>query len=479
MKIVLHAFGTFAVTLRHLLDETRARAPDIEWAVILPTSHQRHVFKGLLPDRDILCLEDLQPRWTKRRDDLSEIRDYGGSIFVDIETEKRTFKHRPAWEQLGRAIDIYRIYKEFLIASKATHLLLSQIEEYEAKMLIALGRELGVEVMVPTTCRNLGGSFFSSDAQETLPTARSATPELVDRATSIVRRFREEGGSTSPPPDHYDPNDERLSDFQPSLPLRTARYIRRTLSRPEMFERDHLRASLLNNLPRIRDSIWWARTKIAEGQYDVGATDALPRRFIFYPLQMTPESSINTPAPFFVDQMRAIDAIRFAMPNDCHLLVKEHPSSISTRPVSFVRAARRRAGVVVAHCRMPSRELIQRAACTISVTGTATFEAFLLGRPSLVLGSSLVAEYLGGVCPIHLLRTRLPEVMDRRPSDQTVIRAVAEILSVRHDFTFGAPGGAGEPTLRRRNIQAMSRALLQHVGYRNASADQHAEGCAV
>lgn len=472
MKIVLHAFGTFAITLRHLLEETRTHAPDIEWAVILPTNHQRHVFKSVVADRDILCLEDVQPRWTAKREDLSEVRNYGGSLFVDIETEKRTFKHRPAWEQVGRAIDIYRIYKEFLVAAKPTHLLLSQIEEYEAKMLIAVGRELGIQVMIPTTCRNLGGSFFSTDAQETLPDKRSATPELMDRAAAFIRHFRAEGGSTSPLPHHYDPGDERLPNFQPSLPVRTARYVLRTLRRPEMFERDHLRASLLNNLPQIRDSIWWARAKIAEKECDIGSPEGLPPRFVFYPLQMTPESSINTPAPFYVDQMRAIDAIRFAMPNDSCLLVKEHPSSISTRPVSFIRKVRRRAGVVVAHCRMPSRDIIQRAACTISVTGTATFEAFLLGRPSLVLGSSLVASYLGGVCSIDALRSRLRDSIESPPSDETIIRAVAEILSVRHDFTFGAPGGAGEPTLRRRNIQTMSSALLQHVGYRSAAAQR-------
>jgi hypothetical protein len=472
MKIVLHAFGTFAVTLRHVLDEARALAPDVEWAVILPTSHQRHVFAGVLPETEILCLEDVQPRRTQTRRDLSMLRAYGGSIFVDIETEKRTFKHRPADEQLGRAIDIYSIYKDFLIRCRATHLVLSQIEEYEAKMLIALGRELAIDVMVPTNARTLGGTYFSPDAQETLPPGRHATPELIGMARGVVEQFRSQGATPSPFPRHYDPQDEQLADFRQPLAARIWRYVARTLRRPEMFERDHLRASVLNNLPALRDSIWWARTKVAEGQYDIGDLADLPPRFVYYPLQMTPESSINTPAPFYVDQMRAIDAIRFAMPNDCLLVVKEHPSSISTRPVRFVRAVRRRAGVVVAECRMSSRELVRRAACTISVTGTATLEAFLLGRPSLVLGSSLIAEYLGGVCPIDQLRVRLAAAMSRPPTDEEVVNAVAEILSVTRDFTFVAPGLPGEPTLRRRNVRSMARALLERVGHPSAARER-------
>ncbi|HTI86986.1 MAG TPA: hypothetical protein VL966_10310 [Alphaproteobacteria bacterium] len=470
MKILLHAFGTFAITMRHLVEEMRAIAPDIEWAVVLPTGHQRHVFRDVIPDRDILCLEDVQPRRTDRNPDLSQLRGYWGNVFLDVETEKRTFKHLPASEQLGRAVDIYRAYKDFAVATGATHILISQIEHYEGKMLVAVGHELGLEVMVPVPARTLGGTFYASDAVETLPPQRRATPKLVERATAFVRQYRETGAAAAPLPKHYDPSDEVLPNFRQPLAVRTLRYVARTLRHPETFERDHLRASLLNNLPRLRDTIWAIRARIAAKEYDVDDFNALPKRFVYYPLQTTPESSINTPAPYFVDQLRAIDAIRFAMPNDCLLVVKEHPSSIITRPVGFVRALRRRAGVVVAHYRMSSRDLVMRAACTLSVTGTATLEAFLLGRPSLVLGPSLIASYLGGVCPIDQLRPRLVASMSRPPTDDEVITAAAEILSVSRDFTFVAPGYHGEPALRRRNIRIMSRALLERVGH-PAAAD--------
>jgi hypothetical protein len=230
-----------------------------------------------------------------------------------------------------------------------------------------------------------------------------------------------------------------------------------------MFEWDHLRASFLNNLPFVRDTVWSLRARAAKRQYDVRTTDELPSRFIYYPLQMTPESSINNPAPYFVDQMRAIDAIRLSMPNDCLLVVKEHPAAIITRPTGFVRALSRRAGVVVAHVRMSSSELIRRAACTISVTGTATMEAFLMGRPAIMLGPSLIADYLGGPCPIDGLRQRILDVMANPPADDYVRRAVAEILSVRRDFTFVAPRYPGEPALRRNNIEAMARAMIEHM----------------
>src|SRR5262249_19659729 len=154
----------------------------------------------------------------------------------------------------------------------------------------------------------------------------------------------------------------------------------------------------------------------------------LPSRFVYYPLQMTPESSINTPAPYFVDQTRAIDAIRFAMPNDHMLVVKEHPAAIatSTRPRSFMQALRRRAGVTVVDYRTDGGTLIDRAALTVSVTGTSTLEAFLLGRPALTLGPSLIATYIGGVAPLGSLPTRISDAIGSRPDDDAIVHAIAE-----------------------------------------------------
>jgi hypothetical protein len=120
--------------------------------------------------------------------------------------------------------------------------------------------------------------------------------------------------------------------------------------------------------------------------------------------------------------------------------------------------------VVVAHYRTDSRALIGRAACTLSVTGTATFEAFLLGKPSLCLGPNIISSYIGGPCPIEALDLRLRHAIANRPSDEAIAHALAEILSVRYDCYFSPPGLPGEPALRSRNIERVLLALIDHVG---------------
>ncbi|HXP32181.1 MAG TPA: hypothetical protein VN832_13890 [Stellaceae bacterium] len=474
MKIVLHGFGAYPQALRHLVELARVQAPEIAWATILPTPHHLRLMRQVLSDDDILSLEAHQARRIRPLADGAALASYAGNFFADIEAEKRVFKHRPAWEQVARAFEIYRIYKAFLGRVRPTHLLLPQIEGFEGLALIAVGRELGAQIMVPVNGRNLGGSYFSAGAEESLPPHRSVSPELLERARAILERFRADGIPAAPPVPPRE-GDEQLADFRRPLAARALFFLRRSLARPELFERDHLRAAFLNNLPAVRDAWWRRRVAIAARAFDCDRLEDLPARFIYYPLQVTPESSINTPAPYFVDQLRAIDAIRMAMPNDHLLVVKEHPAAIEVRPTAVVRALRRRAGIVVAHYRMSSRALIERAKCTISVTGTATLEAFLLGRPSLTLGPNMIAEYLGGSCPIDALGPRLREAMARPPGDDQILRAIAEILSVSYDFVCFTPGMAGEPMLRRKNLENFLAALRDHAARTGAVARNVAE----
>lgn len=462
MKIVLHGFGTYAIVFRHLVEAARRIAPEIEWAVILPTPHHRDVLRAVLPDDDILSLQDVQSRHLEPVRDSSRLNEYVGNIFTDIEAEKRHLKHRPAWQQLARADEIYRLYKSFLQRTRATHVLISQVEAYEGKMLVGLARELGLEVIVPCYVRIFGGIVFATDAMETLPERRRITPQLLDEARKLIESYRSVAMPAIRPTETSD--DELLDDFRKPLPHRVANFVRRSVTRPDLFEIDTLRTGFLNNLPWLRDAWWRLRILVAARQHDVDRLEDLPPRFVYYPLQTTPESSINTPAPYFVDQLRVIDAIRYAMPNDHLLVVKEHPvGGIPVRPVSFMRKVRRRAGVVVAHYRTDGRALIGRAACTLSVTGTSTLEAFLLGKPSLSLGSNIISSYLGGPCPIETLGARLRDVIAHPPSDERIAEALAEILSVRYNCHFTAPGLPGEPVLRRRNIERFLAALLDHV----------------
>jgi hypothetical protein len=462
-KIVVHGFGTYAILYYHMIAHARTVAPNTKWAMILPTSHHLDVVAGLLEASDILCLEDQQAISSSSATDLTELTNYSGNLYADIEAAKQIFKHRPGAEQVSRAVEIYAIYKRFLIEAKATHLLFAHIETVEGKILVSVAHELGIPAMLPTDLRNLGGMCLSPNTNESLPVYRRAGPSSIQKASQFLAEFRKQPKAALNLILMDDPEDVTLPIFQKPFHLRVWNQLRRTFRNPRLFERPLFMISVKYAFPRIRELIRSLRAARNRMLHDLGDLNKLPAKFIYYPLQTTPESSINTPAPFYVDQMRAIDAIRFAMPSDCVLVVKEHPASIGVRAGSYYQALRRRAGVLVASCDVPSLGLIERAGLTISVTGTATLEAFLLGRPSLVLGHSFISEYLGGVCSLQELPERIRRTFNSCPSDERIIAGLAEIFSVRYLCVFRPADEEGSNATRPENIKRLFAAVMDHM----------------
>ncbi len=462
-RVLVHGFGEYAVLYSHMLDMAKREASELTFAAILPTSHHLYLIRKHLPDDRILCLEHKLRRRPRPVSDLSMLVGYHGNIHTDIEAEKKTLKFRPAAFQLGRAVEIYQLYKAFITAFQPHHVLLSHVESYEQKMLESLCHELNIPVSVPTDMRTIGGSFMAPDTQETLPQHHPVTEAHRERAREFIARFRE---GHLPALNFPIPEAERgasLPVHTKPLPQRISGFARRYLKHPDQFEWDYLRAAVLNNMPMTRDLWWKWKTKRAGRLCTIDSLDKLPAKFIYYPLQLTPESSINTPAPYYVDQLRVIDAIRMAMPSDYHLVVKEHYASVMVRPTRFMKQVMRRSGVTVIQYTTPGRAVIQRAALTLSVTGTSTLEAMLLGKPSLTLGAMFMSKFMGGVVPFSEIGPRIRAALAAPPSEAHVEDAIAQVMAVSQPFTIFHVNQPGNPAHSEGNIRNLIKALQEEL----------------
>jgi hypothetical protein len=469
-SVVIHGYGTYAIAYRHMLELARSAAADIDWAIILPTSHHLDVLREVLPADRILCLEHEQRR-SHPQPNLAELASYAGNIYADIEAEKQVYKHRLAGQQLARAAEAYTIYKRFLRERNATHLLLAHIETSEGKALVSLAKELGIPVIVPAGLRNVGGTAFTVNECEGLPDYGKPTAEHFDEARRFLAAFRNDPKPAFLPDEFAVSGEAPLPIYRKPVLQRLRGFVQRSLANPAMFEPVLFQISLMYAFPNILNMIRSIRGWRNSKSFDVASLDELPAKFIYYPLQTTPESSINTPAPYFIDQMRAIDAIRMAMPSDHAVVVKEHWASIGIRSPSFYRALRRKAGVRIAHFSLPSLELIRKAQVTISVTGTATLEAFLLGHPSLALGGCFMAEFLGGVCSVGELGERIARACNNPPDDETVVAALARIFSVRHEFVFRPADEPGYHGNKPENVRRLLQGLLAHLDLLDGARD--------
>jgi len=122
---------------------------------------------------------------------------------------------------------------------------------------------------------------------------------------------------------------------------------------------------------------------------------------------------------------------------------------------------------------VPAIEVINRAALTATVTGTAAFEATLLGRPRLLL-ARLSAWTIGHIAMMANLRTEiLDAIMHRLPMILSSGR-VAKLMSVRYPFYFGHVRVCRRTDVRLKNMQVffvrLARSFLNVSAAHNCAA---------
>ena len=114
--------------------------------------------------------------------------------------------------------------------------------------------------------------------------------------------------------------------------------------------------------------------------------DIVGKPFAYYPLQYEPEATTMIYAPFMTNQIAILEALSKAIPPSWVLAVKEHPSMMGRRPLSFYKRLRELPKVELIHPKECQFDLMKRASLISTITGTAGFEAMLLGKTPLFFG---------------------------------------------------------------------------------------------
>lgn len=110
--------------------------------------------------------------------------------------------------------------------------------------------------------------------------------------------------------------------------------------------------------------------------------------FAYFPLHYEPEASLLVSAPEHVDQVAVIEAAADSLPDGWVLAVKEHRPMLGRRPGGYYDRLARIPRVTLLSPFEDGLATLRAARVTVTITGTAGFEAVLLGRPAVFLGPS-------------------------------------------------------------------------------------------
>jgi hypothetical protein len=125
--------------------------------------------------------------------------------------------------------------------------------------------------------------------------------------------------------------------------------------------------------------------------------------FIYLPLHHTPEVSDLYFGTLYDHHESFVTQVAKFIPSHMQLYVKDHVSMLGRRPSTFYLNLNRLPNVKMIHPEVNTFSLIRGAEATVTVTGTAGWEAFQLGRPCVALGN-VFYNFLPGVlhCPLDM-----------------------------------------------------------------------------
>ena len=148
------------------------------------------------------------------------------------------------------------------------------------------------------------------------------------------------------------------------------------------------------------------------------------RPFVYYPLHVEPETSLQTISPEFFYQLSLIAAVARDLPAEATLAIKEAFGAVGRRPDNFYDQILAFNNVVLLETMERGLDCAQNAAAVVTIAGTAGLEAAIAGVPVIAFGHHNVYNVLPHVQVVHDerdLRSHLRRAIDGSFDKPTMI----------------------------------------------------------
>jgi hypothetical protein len=375
----------------------------------------------------------------------------GEVLFVDkVHFKKKTGEYQLRY-LCAMGEQIARVYRK----SKPNYVLFPIIETIDAMLAYRMAEHFGIKPIVYAHARFTDRSYFSHSHLELLPEYAPTIERLSSNAV-LAERFLD-GYRASPGPFRTNPSvPSEDSSYDRDEDLGAFGRLLRNIRLKAGVEKHNQMINLWINFQVRFQTIFlpirsWAF--YLKEKFYIRPEVAPVSNYDFFPLHFSPESSINVPAPFYIDQIRVVDKILLERQGNRKLVVKEHPAMFGFRPRGFFRSLKKRPFVTIVPRFTSNIQLIRNATTVYSVTGTACVEAFFLGVSWIQYGSNFLSDWV-----------------ERRRARSEVVSPsefVQDVLNVSGQFVLYSPGRSiplDKLLFSRSNLERLCAHLKFHVG---------------
>lgn len=401
------------------------------------------------PTGDILCLAEYSAEWhglamDQAMEELAEIEAEAPATVSNIIQMCRNLSRSPARFSYAY-LAVARRHVEPFFRERNVEAVFGEATWGFELLTWLVSRRLGVPMITPAFTRIPGGRFYFGDALTTqLLAVTQATQEDRVWATDFLRAWR----SRPVEPAYMRAHRGGYKAFR-------ARWIRELmigLFRPELDRGD---ATLWPLRARITDRM--KRLVNAKSSELLSPFMSAPpnERYVLFPLHHQPEASIDVYGSLNSNQLALIETLSRLLPASHKLWVKEHKGAIGDRSLGWYRQVRSLPNVRLIDPFEDIFGMMRSADIVVTITGTAGYEAALLGVPSLGLAPMFFAPLLTNTpgARSHPLEWRLRELLaaPRARSDASDLdpRAVDFLAQLYANSYVGNPGELDVPEARR------------------------------
>jgi hypothetical protein len=438
---------------------------NIEWGVIYPRANWKYTSINLVKTENYFYLYDDFEEIYKNIDIFdTEYKSNFDNIYKITESSKRYFKKLDSEEQLKSAFAIYKIYKNFLEKNKPDAILFPDLEVVDGLILLNICKELNIEILYAVHTRNLGKSFFARDYYDSLP---EYFGNYENKDKKLAKEFLENYLNSSISPKNL--SLEKSEEIKIEIPNIFNRYINslknNKLESYHIEKTDFILRIKMNIVPLVEV---WRRFIFKNHKINYfhikTEKDRVPKNYIIFPLQVTPESSINTLEQYFIDQERIVDLIRLNMPNNYFLLLKEHPSMIGIRENSFYKRLRKKSGVLLVSPHLNTEEFVKKSKLVITVTGTIGLESYIKNKPILMFGPTFFSNFVDEFNSYKDLRKQIDNLVNKSNFDskEQKIENIAKLYNISYEFIVHEPFHFPQ-VMEKNNIKNYLEAVKDHI----------------
>jgi hypothetical protein len=424
---------------------------DREEIVWLSPSHRwtRWLVSEGWPARDVLNMPDFASEWRqpagqKPEEELRDLEGEAPETISNIIRMCRSLHRRPQSFAYAYLAAVRRHVEPFLRGRNVEIVFGEGTWGFELlTWLICL--RLGVPMLTASTTRQPSDYFYFADAVTAdLFAVRPAGPQDRSWAEDYLTEWRNRPVQPSWMAKH--------ARGYKSLRLRWLNEFATAVFRPQL-DRDD--ATLWPIQSRIADRVRRAVNAKAIFWFSPFERTLPDERYVLYTLHAQPEASIDVFGCLNSDQAVLIDVLSRQLPATHKLWIKEHKGAIGDRSLPWLRRIKQLPNVRLIDPFADVLGLIRKADLVVTVSGTAAYEAVLMGVPAVGLSSVFFAPLLDNQPTIrsHPLAWNMTELLARKPAadDQEERRRRAlEFLAKLHANAFpGFPMDTEAPAGRR------------------------------